>query len=74
MPALDVKILLLYNLIIHPMQLSVYTESVHAIFPNVCRFYMSMEAGAEAQPSGETAVSESEAQHITLAQVPSLIS
>ncbi|XP_037829683.1 cyclic AMP-responsive element-binding protein 1 isoform X1 [Kryptolebias marmoratus] len=30
---------------------------------------MSMEAGAEAQQSGETAVSESEAQHITLAQV-----
>ncbi|XP_013876018.1 cyclic AMP-responsive element-binding protein 1 [Austrofundulus limnaeus] len=29
-----------------------------------------MEAGAEAQQSGEAAVSESEAQHITLAQVP----
>lgn len=30
---------------------------------------MSMEAGAEAQQSGETAISESEAQQITLAQV-----
>lgn len=28
-----------------------------------------MEAGADTQQSGETAVSESEAQHITLAQV-----
>ncbi|XP_037552229.1 cyclic AMP-responsive element-binding protein 1 [Nematolebias whitei] len=31
---------------------------------------MSMEAGAEAQQSGESAISDSEAQHITLAQVP----
>uniref|UniRef100_A0A4W6F5S2 cAMP responsive element binding protein 1 n=1 Tax=Lates calcarifer TaxID=8187 RepID=A0A4W6F5S2_LATCA len=30
---------------------------------------MTMEAGADTQQSGETAVSESEAQHITLAQV-----
>lgn len=28
-----------------------------------------MEAGADTQQSGETAVAESEAQHITLAQV-----
>ena len=30
---------------------------------------MTMEAGADTQQSGETAVSESEAQQITLAQV-----
>ena len=30
---------------------------------------MAMEAGADTQQSGETAVSESEAQQITLAQV-----
>lgn len=31
-----------------------------------------MEAGADTQQSGETAVAESEAQHITLAQVRTL--
>lgn len=34
----------------------------------MCRFQMKMEAGADTQQSGDTAVSESEAQHITLAQ------
>lgn len=31
-----------------------------------------MEAGADTQQSGETAVAESEAQHITVAQVTML--
>lgn len=34
---------------------------------------MTMEAGAETQQSGETAVSESEAQQITLAQVQQIL-
>lgn len=33
------------------------------------RLFMTMEAGADTQQSGETAVSESEAQQISLAQV-----
>lgn len=37
------------------------------LFLTVCRLYKTMEAGADTQQSGETA--ESEAQHITLAQV-----
>lgn len=33
------------------------------------RLFMTMEAGADTQQSGDTAVSESEAQQISLAQV-----
>lgn len=38
-------------------------------FLTFCRFLMTMEAGADTQQSGDTAVSESEVQQITLAQV-----
>lgn len=42
-------------------------------FLTLCRFLMTMEAGADTQQSGDTAVSDSEAQQITLAQVKLVI-